>query len=56
MSVAREMKPERAIEALTWAADVAVEPALLDQKPERPTPAEWRAVPQPCSASTWTVC
>ena len=47
MSVAREMKPERAIEALTWAADVAAEPALLDQKPERPTPAEWRAVPQP---------
>jgi len=47
MSVAREVDPDRAIEALTWAADVAGDPALLDQKPERPSPAEWRSVPQP---------
>jgi poly(A) polymerase len=46
MSVARETTPERAIEALTWAANVAADPALLEHKPERPTPAEWRAVPQ----------
>ena len=37
--------PERAIEALTWAADVASDPGLLEQKLERPAPAEWRAVP-----------
>ena len=47
MSVAREVDPDRAIEALTWAADVAGDPALLDQKPERPSAAEWRSVPQP---------
>ena len=47
MSVAREVEPDRAIEALTWAANVADDPALLDQKPERPSPAEWRSVPQP---------
>ena len=47
MSVAAQMTPERAIEALKWAADVAEEPALLDRKPERPTPPEWRAVPRP---------
>ena len=47
MPVAREVDPDRAIEALTWAADVASDPALLDQKPERPSPAEWRSVPQP---------
>ena len=46
MSVARETTPERAIEALTWAANVAADPALLEHKPERPTPAEWRAVTQ----------
>ncbi len=46
MSVARETTPDRAIEALTWAANVAADPALLEHKPERPTPAEWRAVPQ----------
>jgi len=45
MSVAREVKPERAIEALSWAADVARDPALLEQTPDRPAPAEWRAVP-----------
>ena len=45
MSVAREVAPERAIEALTWAADVASDPALLEQKPERPAPAEWRSAP-----------
>ena len=46
MSVAREVTPDRAIDALTWAADVAGDPALLEQKRERPTPAEWRSVPQ----------
>jgi poly(A) polymerase len=45
MSVAREVTPERAIEALSWAADVAGDPALLDQKPGRPAPPEWRSVP-----------
>lgn len=45
MSVAREVTPERAIEALGWAADVARDPALLEQTPDRPSPAEWRAVP-----------
>ena len=45
MSVAREMTPKQAIEALTWAADVAGDPALLERTPERPTPAEWRSVP-----------
>ena len=45
MSVAREVTPERAIEALSWAADVAVDPALLDQKPGHSAPAEWRSVP-----------
>jgi poly(A) polymerase len=44
MSVAREVKPDRAIDALTWAADVAGDPELLERKPERPSPAEWRAV------------
>ncbi len=47
MSVAEQMTPERAIEALGWAADVARDPARLEHKPQRPTPAEWRAVPQP---------
>ena len=37
--------PERAIETLSWAADVARDPALIEQKPDRPAPAEWRAVP-----------
>lgn len=45
MSVAREVTPERAIEALSWAADVAQDPALLEQTPSRPAPPEWRAVP-----------
>ena len=45
MSVAREVTPERAIEALSWAADVGVDPTLLDQKPDRPAPAQWRSVP-----------
>ncbi|TFH31275.1 MAG: hypothetical protein E4H00_03760, partial [Myxococcales bacterium] len=44
MSVAREVKPDRAVDALTWAADVAEDPELLERKPERPSPAEWRAV------------
>jgi poly(A) polymerase len=47
MSVAREITPERAVEALSWAADVAENPALLESQPERPTPAEWRSVPIP---------
>jgi poly(A) polymerase len=37
--------PERAIETLSWAADVARDPALIEQKPDRPAPPEWRAVP-----------
>ena len=45
MSVAREVTPKRAIETLIWAAEVAGDPALLEQKPERPAPAEWRSVP-----------
>jgi len=47
MSVARDVAPDRAIEALTWAADVAGDPERLDHKPERPSPAEWRSVAQP---------
>ena len=47
MSVAHEATPDRAIDALTWAAEVAGDPTLLDQKRERPTPAEWRSVPLP---------
>ena len=39
------MTPKRAIETLIWAAEVAGDPALLEQKPERPAPAEWRSVP-----------
>jgi poly(A) polymerase len=35
------------MEALSWAADVAADPALLAHRPERPAPAEWRSVPQP---------
>lgn len=45
MSVAREVTAERATEALTWAADVSGDAELLDRRPERPSPAEWRAVP-----------
>ena len=45
MSVAREVTPERAIETLSWAAGVTRDPALLEQKPDRPAPAEWRAMP-----------
>jgi poly(A) polymerase len=42
----RDMTPERAVEALKWAADVSADPTLGAQPPERPLPAEWRAVPQ----------
>jgi poly(A) polymerase len=42
----RDVMPDGAVEALRWAADVASDPSLIDQTPERPTPAEWRAVPQ----------
>ncbi len=45
MSVAREVTPERAIKALKWAASVASDPTLRHDEPERPSPAEWRAVP-----------
>jgi len=45
MSVAREITPEQAIEALSWAADVAGDPVLAAQTPERPPPAAWRTVP-----------
>ena len=45
MSVAREVTPARAIETLSWAADVARDPVLLERMPDRPSPAEWRAVP-----------
>jgi len=45
MSVAREVMPERAIRALKWAAAVASDPARGYDEPERPSPAEWRAVP-----------
>ena len=41
----RDVSPGRVVEALKWAADVADDPSLLDQKPERPSPAEWRTVP-----------
>ncbi len=41
----RNVSPRRAVEALKWAADVASDPSLLEQVPERPSPAEWRAVP-----------
>lgn len=41
----REVTPDRALEALRWAADVACDPGLLTRGPERPTPAEWRALP-----------
>ncbi len=45
MSVAREVMPEEAIEALEWAAAVARDPGRMHEAPERPSPAEWRAVP-----------
>jgi poly(A) polymerase len=45
MSVAREVVPGRAIRALKWAAAVASDPTLEKDTPERPSPAEWRAVP-----------
>jgi poly(A) polymerase len=45
MSLAREVRPERAIETLSWAADVAGDPAKIERKPDRPAPSEWRAVP-----------
>jgi poly(A) polymerase len=41
----RDVTPERAIEALRWAADVAAGEATLSESPERPAPAEWRALP-----------
>ncbi|MDH4282638.1 MAG: HDIG domain-containing protein, partial [Myxococcales bacterium] len=43
----REVIPDRALEALQWAAEVAHDPGLLVRGHERPTPAEWRALPVP---------
>lgn len=43
----QEATSEPAIEALQWAAEVADEPARLEHKPVRPTPAQWRSVPVP---------
>ena len=40
----RDASSTRAVEALRWATDVATDPSVLEQKPERPSPAEWRAV------------
>ncbi len=42
----RDVTPDRAIEALRWAADVAAGEAALSEPPERPGPAEWRALPR----------
>ncbi len=41
---ATSIDTHRALTALAWAADVADAPELLDALPERPTPAEWRAL------------
>lgn len=41
----RDVAPDRAVEALRWAADVAAGESALSGSPERPAPAEWRAVP-----------
>ncbi|MEM7135374.1 MAG: HDIG domain-containing metalloprotein [Myxococcota bacterium] len=41
----RQIAVPTALEAARWAADVASDPALLDRTPERPTPAQWRALP-----------
>lgn len=39
------VRPDRAVAALRWAADVAtVDPEGLGRVPERPTPEQWRAV------------
>ena len=42
----QDVTPDRAVEALEWAADVATDPSLAVERPERPTPGEWRAVSQ----------
>ena len=39
------VRSAQAIQTLAWAVDVASEPTLLDAQPDRPTPAQWRAVP-----------
>ncbi|MCA9582648.1 MAG: HDIG domain-containing protein, partial [Myxococcales bacterium] len=45
VSLQQGVDPERALAALTWASSVATEdPELFLRKPERPTPAELRAV------------
>ena len=41
----RVADPALAIQALTWAANVATDPSLAASTPTRPKPAEWRAVP-----------
>ena len=40
----RDVTPDRAVEALRWAAGVAADPSLADCAPTRVSPAEWRAV------------
>ena len=42
----RDVAPDRAVEALRWAADVALGESAPSEPPERPAPAEWRAVPR----------
>jgi poly(A) polymerase len=41
----QDMSPEEAIEALRWAVEVGRDTTLLQEPPDRPTPAEWRRVP-----------
>jgi len=43
----REVIPDQALEALQWATEVAHDPGLLARGHERPTPAQWRALPVP---------
>ncbi|MGB5809170.1 MAG: HDIG domain-containing metalloprotein [Polyangiales bacterium] len=40
-----DVDAERALYAVSWAADVANDPSRLDAVPERPSPADWRALP-----------
>jgi len=44
VSTTREVGSERALAAVRWAADVASDPSLGAHVPERPSPAEWRAL------------
>lgn len=45
VTATRELSLDKALDAVRWAADVASDPTLLERCPERPTPAEWRALP-----------